>query len=90
MPVDQSFSPALRLEVQYNNFHAICTVVFVFFFSKSSSWNNAKNAFQYTFKYNATQYTHKKKQNKEQINMDLHVNIHGGSTIHFLTQGYRA
>ena len=40
------------------------TAVFVFFFSKSSGRNNAKYAFQYTFKYNTTQYTKKKKKKR--------------------------
>ena len=56
----QSFSSVLRL----NNFHANCTAIFVLCicsFSKSGGRNNAKYAFQYTFKNKTTQYAKKKK-----------------------------
>ena len=63
--------------------------VFVFFFSKSGSRNNAKYAFQYTFNNNTTKYAKKKEEEKEQ-RMDLHDDIRGKSPIQFLTLTDRA
>ena len=48
--------------------------VFVCFFSKSGGRNNAKYAFQYTFKNNTTQYAEKKKKRKQQ-RMELHDDV---------------
>ena len=42
-----------------------CTSGFVFFFSKSSGRNNAKYAFQYTFKNYTTQYAKKEKRKRK-------------------------
>ena len=44
--------PAARSKFQFCTTARSC----VFFFSKSSGRNNAKHAFQYTFKNNTTQY----------------------------------
>ena len=62
LPVDRSklqFCTTARMKLIII-FYANCTAVFVFFFSKPSGRNNAKYAFQYTFKNNTTQYPKKK------------------------------
>ena len=62
------------------NFHANCTAVFVcsFILSKSSGRNNAKYAFQYTFKNNTTQYAKKKKRRQNKVGT---FTIQGGKTF---------
>ena len=42
-----------------------CTGVFVFFFFKSGGRNDAKYAFQYTFKNNTTQFAKKKEKKRK-------------------------
>ena len=57
-----------RSIIKKYNFHANCTAIFVLcflFFSESSGRNDAKYAFQYTFKNNTTQYAKKKKKKRK-------------------------
>ena len=57
-----------------------CRVFFVV--PKSSGRNNAKYAFQYTFKSSTTQYAKKKKKKKRRKNSrDRHDDIRGGSPM---------
>ena len=85
---------ALYYSPKYKYFHANCTVVFVlFFFSKSGVRNNAKYAFQYTFKHCVKMTLHnmqKRRRRKERKNIDLHDHVCGGSPIQFLTPPERA
>ena len=61
------------------------------FFSKSSARNNAKYAFQYTFKDNTTQYAKKEEEEeKTEQSRDLHDDIRGGLPIQFLSPPNRA
>ena len=56
-----------------------------FYFSKSSGRNNAKYAFQYTFKNNTTRYAKKKKKKKKEQSSEILNEIRGGLPIQFLT-----
>ena len=55
------------------------------FLSKSSGRNNAKYAFQYSFKDNTAQYAKKEEEEKKEQSRDLHDDIRGGLPIQFLT-----
>ena len=63
-PIDQNFSSVLRRSIIII-FERTVPPCFWFYFSKSSGRNNAKYAFQYTFKNNTTRYAKNKKEKKE-------------------------
>ena len=62
----------------------------LYFFSKSGGRNNAKNAFQYTFKNETTQYPKKEGEEKREQSRDRQDNIRGELPIQFLTPPDRA
>ena len=65
--------------------------MFLFFFSKSRGRNNAKYAFQNTFKNNTVHTIRKREEEeKKEQRMDLHDDIRGRTPIQFLTPTDRA